>query len=221
MGKVKDLTGQVFGRLQVVEKLQSTGSKETKWKCLCICGKDTSATTHRLTSGHTKSCGCLLIDRITSHKLSRTRQYSIWDGMRQRCDNPGATHYERYGGRGITYDPSWKVFESFWADMSDGYADNLTLDRIDNNKDYCKENCRWVTKSIQGMNRGKKPGCKNEYIGVDEMESGTFCARRKVNGKKQHLGVYKTALEAATVYDNHIEQSTGNRPNNTPKETSV
>ena len=79
-----------------------------------------------------------------THGLSKSRQYYIWRSMKQRVDNPNRKDYAHYGGRGIKYDPTWKTFNGFWEDMAETYADNLTLDRIDPNKDYCKENCRWI-----------------------------------------------------------------------------
>lgn len=87
----------------------------------------------------------------TKHGMSRTRQYHIWRGMRERCNNPDARHARWYTG--ITYDPDWHTFEGFWQDMKDGYADNLTLDRIDSGKNYCKANCRWITMKDQARNR--------------------------------------------------------------------
>ena len=87
----------------------------------------------------------------TRHGMSRTRPYGIWNSMRRRCNNPDARLARWYSG--ITYDSAWDKFENFWADMQDGYADNLTLDRIDSSKDYSKENCRWVDMKAQARNR--------------------------------------------------------------------
>ena len=87
----------------------------------------------------------------TTHGMSRTRQYRIWRGMRERCNSPDTRHARWYTG--ITYEPDWNTFEGFWQDMKDGYADNLTLDRIDPSKDYCKANCRWLTMKDQSRNR--------------------------------------------------------------------
>jgi hypothetical protein len=86
-----------------------------------------------------------------THGMSKTRPYRIWRGLRQRCDAPRPYHARWYTG--ISYDPRWKSFKSFWEDMKDGYAENLTLDRIDSAKNYCKENCRWVTMKEQSRNR--------------------------------------------------------------------
>jgi len=87
----------------------------------------------------------------TIHGMSRSRPYRIWRGLRSRCDNPDKRHARWYSD--ISYHPSWRMFENFWADMGDTYADGLTLDRIDSTKDYYKDNCRWVTMHQQSRNR--------------------------------------------------------------------
>jgi predicted nucleic acid-binding Zn ribbon protein len=87
----------------------------------------------------------------TKHGMSRTRQYGIWRGMKMRCERPDARLARWYDG--ITYDKRWSSFIEFWHDMKDGYADNLTLDRINSKQGYCKENCRWVTMKEQSRNR--------------------------------------------------------------------
>lgn len=91
-----------------------------------------------------------------SHDMSRTRQYSIWQGMKERCTNPNRNSWDRYGGRGITFDPKWDTFEGFWEDMKDTYTDNLTIDRKDGDKNYCKANCRWITGSENSSDTCRK-----------------------------------------------------------------
>lgn len=89
----------------------------------------------------------------SSHNLSRTRQWYIYSNMKSRCDKPKNEMYFRYGGRGIKYCDKWKTFIGFWDDMENGYNDSLYLDRINNDGDYCKENCRWATMEQQANNR--------------------------------------------------------------------
>lgn len=156
-----DLTGQRFGRLVVLERMPQKGH-DTKWKCRCDCGKTVYANTTSLRSGHTKSCGCythdLARERHTKHGLTANgipRIYRTWDGMKQRCNNPRSISYPHYGGRGIKVCREWaESFQAFynWA-MTHGYADDLQIDRINNDGDYCPENCRWVTPRQNIRNR--------------------------------------------------------------------
>jgi hypothetical protein len=222
MVKIKDLAGQSFGRLTAIEVAGSNKRGSACWRCVCTCGSEVVVRGADLTDGNTKSCGCLMREIAaasnTTHGMRRSRLYRIWQQMKQRCKNPSHKRFSGYGGRGIKYDPSWEGFENFLADMGGGYEEHLSLDRIDNNRGYSKENCRWTTASVQNTNKRKRPGCKSEYIGVSVLENGTFRASRSFNGKKQHLGVYKTATEAAIAYDDKCEEFSCGRPNGTTKD---
>jgi hypothetical protein len=109
------------------------------------------------------------------HAISKTRQYHIWQAMKTRCGNPHAINYSKYGGSGITYDPSWELFQNFWKDMKEGYFDNLTIERIDNSKGYSKENCIWADYSKQNNNRN-------------------YCVFLKYNGKTKTITEWATEL---------------------------
>lgn len=163
MPKFIDLTGERYGRLTVLRRSSKThtpnGTPQVYWECLCDCGNNATVTSNDLRSGHTKSCGCLNVERSRSANIThggrRTRLYNIWNNMKQRCINPKGTMYEYYGGRGISVCSDWlNSFSSFqnWA-FSSGYADDLTLDRFDNDGDYCPENCHWIPMCEQAKNR--------------------------------------------------------------------
>lgn len=154
-GKIRnDLTGKTFGYLKVICRSTDTGNgKKTvvKYTCQCVCGKVIDVKSDSLLSGHTSSCGCKKIKHGLSHK---ERLYNIWKCMRQRCNNPNNPSYPYYGGKGVKICPQWNEYIGFreWA-LSAGYADNLSIDRIDCNGNYCPENCRWVDDKTQMNNQ--------------------------------------------------------------------
>lgn len=152
-----NLTGSKFGRLTVIGRANDKKGK-TYWHCVCECGTEKEVCASHLTSGRIVSCGCSSFDRISelnkTHGMTNTRLYNIWCGMHQRCYNKNLKNYRIYGGRGITVCQEWlDDFMNFynWA-MENGYADNLSIDRIDVNGNYEPSNCRWATDKEQSCN---------------------------------------------------------------------
>lgn len=173
MGKFIDMTGWVMAehgvpesRLTVIKRIGSTKDHRALWECQCQCGNIAMVDTHSLTSGNVKSCGCRKYGGRLIHgeaKNGQTRLYRIWSAMKARCNNVNNIRYKRYGGRGITVCSEWSDFSVFreWA-MNNGYDNNLTIDRVDFNGNYCPENCRWVSYKVQGNNTSK-----NHYININ------------------------------------------------------
>lgn len=153
----QDLTGKRFGLLKVLRK-SSVRSKSNgiQWECICDCGIERLASTTALTVTNLRSCGCLTIrcPPRKQHGMTGTRIYRTHKHMMNRCLNPKVQSYPLYGGRGIKVCKEWWDFIVFyeWA-MENGYEDHLSIDRIDNEKDYCPENCKWSTPAEQSQNR--------------------------------------------------------------------
>lgn len=187
----------------------------------CDCGSPIkSVNLVDLISGKVITCGCARNGKqFITHGLSYTSLYNVWAGMKKRCDNPKACKFEDYGGRGISYQDSWIYFESFYEDMQEGYAEGLELDREDTNGNYTKENCRWVTRSVNCHNRRKRKGSFCESIGVS-MHGNAFRAILFVDGTYKLRKSFKTEVEAALAYDDVSEQVYGDRPNKTIREDS-
>ncbi len=131
-------------------------NKVAMWLCKCNCGQTTIVRGNSLGNGNTKSCGCLSREktrkRLEKHGCSKTKIYDIWKAMIQRCVNPKAQAYKNYGGRGISVCKRWRKFENFLEDMGKQLP-GQQIDRIDNNKSYCKSNCRWSTRKQQQRNK--------------------------------------------------------------------
>lgn len=164
MGRFKDLTGQKFDRLTVIKRTGTSKSGKVLWLCECSCREHNqiTTTTSNLITGNTKSCGCLAKESAsrtgkanTIHGDTDTRLYRIFRGMKDRCYNSKNKDYARYGGRGIKVCEEWlNDYITFkkWA-ISNGYQEDLTIERKDFDKDYCPENCKWISMSQQQRNK--------------------------------------------------------------------
>ena len=190
MSGLIDLTGRRFGRWTVIGRSSATTRFAALWKCRCDCNPRIvhDIRSDHLRGGRSNSCGCLrseeLSARLKTHGKSKTRVYKIWETMIQRCTNPSATGYHIYGGRGVTVDPRWNMFENFLKDMGEPPSKKHTLDRRDSELGYSKANCRWVTADIQANN--KRNNVFIEFNG--ERLTRTQWARR--------LGITETSLRA-------------------------
>lgn len=174
-----NLAGQKFGRLTVIKRVSPIGQK-VRWLCRCDCGNLKDIAAFELTSGNTKSCGCLQAEARHWRRNPNgrgTRLYGVWKSMRQRCRDKNHHSYPLYGGRGITVCAEWEEYQTFhdWA-FANGYnpeapRGKCTLDRIDSNGNYEPSNCRWVDSYVQNRNRRQfqhRGGLPKPVIRIDE-----------------------------------------------------
>ncbi len=218
MGKYIDLTGQKFGKLTAIKDVGRNKSHKVLWLCKCECGNDKIINASSLRNGYTLSCGCLQKERAregkTTHGMEGTRIYRIWKDIKIRCLYPKAINYKWYGGRGIKICDKWLKFEGFYEDMGPTYKEGLTIDRIDSNKDYCKENCKWSTKIEQANNQSNN--LIVTYNGITDTLAN-MCKKYKLEYKlietrlnKLHWGIEKaftTPLQNPIEYLKYYKHS--------------
>ena len=203
--RIHDLTGQRFGRLTVIG-LADTNTRKTYWVCQCDCGKLKNVRSDSLLSGAIRSCGCMKKEQDKKNlintnmkktqeagfKRGNTRLYIIWRNMVKRCCDVHDARYHRYGGRGIAVCDEWREdFIAFhnWA-MENGYSEDLTIDRIDNDGNYYPDNCRWSTAEEQARNRstnikitiGNATKTLTEWCEIFEVDYKTVLSRYNRKG---------------------------------------
>lgn len=143
-----------YGKLTIIREMPSNNQR-TMVECICDCGAVRTICLQSLERGLTKSCGCLRNNTYNfKHGQSNSKLYRIWNHIKNRCNNPHDPDYRNYGGRGISLCDEWSRFDEFykWA-INNGYCENLSIDRINNNNGYSPNNCRWTTRKIQGRNK--------------------------------------------------------------------
>lgn len=182
-----DLIGKKFGYLTVLRKDENcTRKRNPKWLCSCKCGNTKSISRQALVTGYTTSCGCKHYEsHNATHGMSNTRIYGVWLQMRGRCRHSYGKDIKVYQGRNITVCEEWnKDFMSFynWS-IENGYNDDLTIDRIDNEKGYSPQNCRWITNSEQQLN--KRNTVKVLY-NDEEIPLVELCRKLNFNYKLAH-----------------------------------
>lgn len=185
-GRYKPLKGKTFNRLFVLMDLRDVtrvGNDQHMCLCECSCGNQIVLSAHSLSQHYGGSCGCLKQERTTTHGMSTDRFYKIFIGINRRCNNKNSKNYKNYGGRGIKC--LWTSFEEFKKDMYESYQKHFethngdtTIDRIDVNGNYCKENCRWITRSEQ---LSTKRDCHQIDDGSDDILSWkSYCRKYSI-----------------------------------------
>ena len=217
MGKFIDLTGKKFGMLTAVRKFGYDKYWAVIWLCVCECGTETKVTTSGLRSGHTKSCGCgksrLITETITKHGLYYHPLYAVLLGIKKRCNNRKCEAFKNYGGRGIKICKEWEDVGVFikWAEEN-GWEPGLQIDRINNDGNYCPENCRFITCKENVNNKTRPPSTNTTgYTGVSLFKPSNKY-KAYIHGteivfnrrSQKYLGLFNTPEEAAEARDRFI-----------------
>lgn len=201
----KDITGEKHNRLTVISHAGKNSNRDSLWNCKCDCGNSVVASTYSLRSGHTKSCGCfkkeraaeLIKERSIKHGMKGTLSYVTWEGIIKRCFNVNRPNYKDYGGRGISACDKWLSFEGFFEDMGDRPSADHSIERIDNDKGYYKENCKWALPREQSRNQRPQKRSTTGIRGVCwKKQNGKYQARITTSRGRIHLG-YFNSLEQA------------------------
>lgn len=205
--KKLDLKGKRFGRLIAIKEAGRAKNGAVLWECKCDCGNIKICQAAGLKSGGSKSCGCIKDEgNHTTHGKTYSSEYRCWGSMIQRCTNPNKKDFKYYGGRGITVCDQWvKSFENFYKDMGPRPSLKHTIDRIDNDLGYFKDNCRWATKTEQLNNRGMLSTNTSGVEGVNWSKSHKkWHVRLRIDGKRKTVGYFDSFEGAADALNRAI-----------------
>ena len=204
----RDMTPKLIGETYMKYPTETSQRRYRYGLYECqYCEAEFEATTKNVKRGYTKSCGC---QRGDIHGLSYNQFYKTWNGMMRRCVNVNSKQYNYYGGRGITVCEEWLDVRNFvaWCDLTHPNIEGLSLDRIDNDKGYSPDNCRWADKVTQQLNQRKRKDNTSGFVGVSwHKGNNNWMAKIMVNKVDINLGYFDSKEEAVLARDNYIIQN--------------
>lgn len=221
----RDMTPRLVGETYMRKATEKSRHRRRYGLYECqYCSKEFETITYKIKSGHTRSCGCQ-IGRGFKHGLESNKFYGVWYAMVKRCNNPKDKGYKNYGGRGITVCEDWLDIKNFvdWAEQTHPNIEGVSLDRIDNDKGYYPENCRWATREIQNTNQRVRSTNTSGYVGVGwAIRDKRWSATITVKGAQKHIGYFKTPEEAVKARDTYIiENNLPHKLNNNYKKETI
>ena len=200
----KDMTPKLIGETYLKKPKETSRCRESHGVYECqYCGKEFEAITAHIKSVNTRSCGCQ--KGGNTHGLSHNQFYQTWKNMIRRCTNPNNRDYKNYGARGITVCEEWLNITNFITWCESTYIKGMTMDRINNDKGYSPENCRWADKVTQNTNQRKSSANTSGFVGVYwDISKNKWTAKVRSNNKLINVGTFLTIEEAVQARNNYI-----------------
>ena len=205
---LKDMTPKLIGETWKKYPTKTSKQKATYGLFECqYCKKEFKTQINSVKRGQTRSCGCQRKGIHTTHNLKSHRFYYTWHNIKSRCYNVNNKDYKNYGGRGITICDEWLDIKNFtkWTDLTYPHIEGYTLDRIDNNKGYSPNNCRWADTTTQAHNKRIPKNNTSGYVGITwNNPTNKWCATVGVDGEKIRIGSYSNKEDAVKARDTYI-----------------